>query len=81
MLLLAGVSMALLARDRTGRGQQVDVSLLGAALTMQNNQFSHVESVDGWRAGFVADELPALRRGGAGRTGSTPPVPRTRATG
>ena len=67
LLLLAGVSMALLARDRTGRGQQVDVSLLGAALTMQNNQFSHVESVDGWRAGFVADELPALRRGGAGR--------------
>lgn len=67
LLLLAGVSMALLARDRTGRGQQVDVSLLGAALTMQNNQFSHVEAVDGWRTGFVADELPRLRREGAGR--------------
>lgn len=66
LLLLAGVSMALLARDRTGRGQQVDVSLLGAALTMQNNQLSHVEAVDGWRAGFVAEELPRLRRAGAG---------------
>ena len=67
LLLLAGVSMALVARDRTGRGQQVDVSLLGAALTVQNNQFSHVESVDGWREGFVADELPRLRREGADR--------------
>ena len=66
LLLLAGVSMALLARDRTGRGQQVDVSLLGAALTVQNNQLSHVDAVDGWRAGFVADELPRLRRSGAG---------------
>lgn len=67
LLLLAGVSMALLARDRTGRGQQVDVSLLGAAMTMQNNQLSHVDAVDGWRAGFVAEELPRLRRQGAGR--------------
>lgn len=67
LLLLAGVSMALLARNRTGRGQQVDVSLLGAALTLQNNQLSHVERVDGWRAAFVAQELPALRRARAGR--------------
>ncbi|OLM18476.1 MULTISPECIES: CoA transferase [unclassified Pseudonocardia] len=67
LLLLAGVSMALVARDRTGRGQPVDVSLLGAALTLQNNQFSHVDAVDGWRAAFVADELPRLRRAGAGR--------------
>lgn len=67
LLLLAGVTMALYARDRTGRGQQVDVSLLGAALTVQNNQLSHVEAVDSWRAGFVADELPRLRRERAGR--------------
>jgi CoA:oxalate CoA-transferase len=67
LLLLAGVSMALLARDRTGAGQQVDVSLLGAAMTVQNNQLSHVDSVDGWRAGFIADELPRLRRERAGR--------------
>ncbi|HEY4421262.1 MAG TPA: CoA transferase [Pseudonocardia sp.] len=67
LLLLAGVTMALYARDRTGRGQRIDVSLLGAALTVQNNQLSHVEAVDGWRAGFVADELPRLRRERAGR--------------
>jgi CoA:oxalate CoA-transferase len=65
MLLLAGVSMALVARERTGVGQQVDVSLLGAALAIQNNQLSHVDAVDGWRADFVASELPALRRSGA----------------
>lgn len=67
LLLLAGVSMALIARDRTGRGQQVDVSLLGAALTMQNNQLSHVYAIDGWRAEFVAEELPRLRAERAGR--------------
>jgi CoA:oxalate CoA-transferase len=67
LLLLAGVTMALYARDRNGRGQQVDVSLLGAALTVQNNQLSHVDAVDGWRAGFVAEELPRLRRERAGR--------------
>lgn len=67
LLLLAGISAALYARERTGAGQRVDVSLLAGALAMQNNSLGHVHDHDGWRTEFVEDRLPALRRADATR--------------
>ncbi|MFV0309558.1 MAG: CaiB/BaiF CoA transferase family protein, partial [Desertimonas sp.] len=66
-MLLAGVTTALLARQRDpeGRGQKVEVSLLGAALSLQNSWFSAIERFDAWRDGFVDTELPEMRRRGA----------------
>lgn len=67
LLLLAGVSAALYARERTGAGQRVDVSLLAGALAMQNNSLGHVHEHDSWRTEFVENRLPALRRADATR--------------
>ena len=53
MLLAWGVSTALYARERTGRGQRLDVALLQAALVLQNNHVNHVDVIDGWRHEFV----------------------------
>ena len=48
------VSAALFARERTGKGQKIDTTLLGSALAVQNNGFQLVESVDTeWRQGFL----------------------------
>ncbi|MFN0144979.1 MAG: CaiB/BaiF CoA transferase family protein [Dehalococcoidia bacterium] len=41
-----GVASALYERERTGRGGEVDVSLLGASMTLQNTLFTRVHSVD-----------------------------------
>lgn len=67
MLLFGGIAGALFARERTGEGQRVDVSLLGGALTVQNNSLSHVYAHDDWRRQFVEQRLPALRSSGASR--------------
>jgi formyl-CoA transferase len=53
LLLAWGVSTALYHRERTGRGQRLDVSLLQAALVLQNNSMNHVDITDGWRSEFV----------------------------
>jgi CoA:oxalate CoA-transferase len=53
LLLAWGVSTALYHRERTGHGQRLDVSLLQAALVLQNNQMNHIDAIDGWRDGFV----------------------------
>lgn len=65
LLLLNGVSAALLARARTGRGQRVEVSLTAGALVLQNKELVHVFDVDAWRTQFVDETLPAMRRTGA----------------
>jgi crotonobetainyl-CoA:carnitine CoA-transferase CaiB-like acyl-CoA transferase len=67
MLLLSGVASALLARERdpARRGQKVEVSLVGAALSLQNSWFSDVRRFDGWRTAFVQHDLDELRRRGA----------------
>lgn len=67
MLLFGGIASALYVRERTGSGQRVDVSLLGGALTVQNNSLSHVHDTDHWRREFVTDRLPALRAANAAR--------------
>ncbi|MBQ0925595.1 CaiB/BaiF CoA transferase family protein [Saccharopolyspora endophytica] len=67
MLLFGGIASALFARERTGKGQQVEASLLGGALALQNNSLAHVHGADDWRHEFVAEHLPRLRRDGAKR--------------
>src|SRR5437899_12755659 len=46
MLLSFGVASALLRRATTGRGGEVDVSLLMAALLLQNNNMVRIDSAD-----------------------------------
>ena len=53
LLLLAGIGAALHRRSVTGRGQEVTVSLLGGALTLQNNVFMHFFDHDSWREEFL----------------------------
>lgn len=53
LLLAWGVSTALYHRERTGRGQRLDVALLQAALVLQNNHVNHVDIIDSWRHEFV----------------------------
>jgi len=67
MLMFGGIASALYVRERTGRGQRVDVSLLGGALAIQNNSLGHVHDRDQWRVEFVEDRLPKLRQAGASR--------------
>jgi len=47
------VSTALYHRERSGRGQKLDVALLQAALVLQNNHINHIDAIDDWRGGFV----------------------------
>lgn len=53
LLLAWGVSTALYHRERTGAGQRLDVSLLQAALVLQNNAVNHIDVIDEWRPAFV----------------------------
>ena len=65
MMLAFGLASALFRRERTGRGGEVDVALLMAALTLQNNSFARVERVDGPVHAAVLEQLAALREAGA----------------
>lgn len=53
LLLAWGVSTALYTRERTGKGQRLDVALLHAALVLQNNGVNHIDAIDGWREEYV----------------------------
>jgi CoA:oxalate CoA-transferase len=53
LLMAWGIGAALYHREKTGRGQKLDVSLLQAILVLQNNSVNHIDSVDGWRIEFV----------------------------
>jgi formyl-CoA transferase len=63
LLMAWGVSTALYHRERTGRGQKLDVALLHAAMFLENNQLTHVDVVDGWRDEFVAHIREAFAAG------------------
>ena len=63
MLMSWGIASALYHRERTGHGQKLDVSLLQAALVLQNNSINHVDQVDGWRHGFVDYLKDAFAKG------------------
>jgi formyl-CoA transferase len=64
MTLAFGVASALLRRERTGRGGEVDVALMMAALVLQNNSMVRVESVDGPVHAAAGARLAALRAAG-----------------
>ena len=63
LLMAWGIATALYNRERTGKGQKLDVSLLQAALVIQNNSIHHVDAVDGWRKGFVEHLKTAFAEG------------------
>lgn len=63
LLMAWGIATALYNRERTGAGQKLDVSLLQAALVIQNNSIHHVDAVDGWRKGFVEHLKTAFTEG------------------
>lgn len=63
LLLAWGVSTALYVRERTGRGQRLDVALLHAALVLQNNGINHIDAIDGWREEFVEYLKTAFKDG------------------
>ena len=79
VLLAFGVAAALVRRANTGRGGEVDVSLLASAMALQNNLMVRVESVDGpvhaelrgWLAQARAEGVPfaeQVQRGPSPRT-------------
>lgn len=53
LLIAWGVATALYHREQTGAGQKLNVSLLQAALVLQNNNVSHIDAIDAWRFEFV----------------------------
>ena len=63
VLMAWGIATALFHRERAGHGQRLDVSLLQAALVIQNNSVNHIDAVDGWRDEFVAYAKDAFARG------------------
>lgn len=63
LLLAWGISTALYVRERTGRGQRLDVALLHAALVLQNNGLNHIDAIDGWREEFVEYLKTAFKDG------------------
>src|SRR5439155_768937 len=64
MLLSFGVASALLRRATTGRGGEVDVSLLMAALLLQNSSMVRIESSDGPVHDGLRARLAELRAAG-----------------
>lgn len=64
LMLAFGIASALLRRERTGHGGEVDVSLLMAALVVQNNSMVRVESADGPAHAAALARLAALRAAG-----------------
>jgi len=63
LLMAWGIATALYDRERRGHGQRLDVSLLQAALVLQNNSINHVDAVDGWRDDFVEYLKRAFQEG------------------
>ena len=53
LLIAWGIATSLYHRERTGRGQKLDVSLLQASLVLQNNLMNHIDAADEWRHEYV----------------------------
>ena len=58
------VCAALYSRERTGRGQKVETTLLGLALALLGMRFVEVESLDRGRFSATLESLAALRGAG-----------------
>jgi crotonobetainyl-CoA:carnitine CoA-transferase CaiB-like acyl-CoA transferase len=64
MTLSFGIASALLRRTATGRGGEVDVSLLMAAMMAQNNNMVRIESADGAAHAAILARLAEMRATG-----------------
>jgi CoA:oxalate CoA-transferase len=81
MILSFGIASALLRRERTGRGGEVDVALLMAGMLAQNNSFVRVESVDGPAHAAARARLAELRAAGRPHAEQTTVLPVVRTPG
>lgn len=59
-----GVCAALYSRERTGKGQKVDTTLMATALGVQTGSFTDVENLDGERRRDFLELLATLRKSG-----------------
>ncbi len=59
------VCAALYARERTGKGQKVEASLMGTALAVQTGMFMEIDSVDTETQGLMRGRIRAAREAGA----------------
>ncbi len=78
VLLSFGISTALFRRERTGNGGEVDVSLLMAALVLQNNVMVRVESADGAMHAEIGEWLIGARESGVPYAEQAERMPTTR---
>jgi crotonobetainyl-CoA:carnitine CoA-transferase CaiB-like acyl-CoA transferase len=78
MTLAFGIASALLRREHTGRGGEVDVSLLMSALLLQNNSMLRVEAIDGPVHHAALADLAHARANGASYTEQGAQLPNVR---
>ncbi|MEO9254377.1 MAG: CoA transferase, partial [Tepidiformaceae bacterium] len=78
MTLAFGIASALFRRANTGVGAEVDVSLLMAALTLQNNAMMRVEAVDGPVHAQALERLNQARARGDSYTEQSVDLPQVR---
>ena len=58
------VAAALYYRERTGKGQKIDISLLASALMIQTLTLTQLDDLPSGAQAWVKDELPLLREAG-----------------
>ncbi|HUF91973.1 MAG TPA: CoA transferase [Candidatus Limnocylindria bacterium] len=81
MTLAFGIAAALLRRERTGRGGEVDVALFMAALTLQNNSLVRVAATDGAPQAAALARLARMRAAGRPFEEQAGTMPSTRTPG
>ena len=81
MTLAFGVAAALLRRERTGRGGEVDVVLMMAALVLQNNSMVRVASLDADAHAAARARLAELRAAGRPFEDQAALIPQVRTPG
>jgi len=59
-----GICAALYARERTGRGQRVDTTLMSSALSLQNTRFMSIEATDSDARHAALEQVRSLRENG-----------------
>lgn len=60
-----GISAALFARERTGKGQCISTTLMASALLIQNTRFMSIDAVDTERRHAAIEQINELRAHGA----------------